>query len=176
MAADSPAHAPESSGPPAAAVDYIDVTRRTYDELGYPPYRWVHTTEPPPWAPLHKPLSACRVALIASGGVYRSGQIAFHFKDDASYRVVPTDVATDELRATHFAYDLHDARQDINAVFPLDALRGLAAEGLIGGLSDEAYAFMGGIYSTRRVTDELAPRLVERVRDQGADVVLLVPV
>ena len=116
------------------------------------------------------------MALIASGGIYRAGQIAFHFKDDASYRVIPTDVDTDELRATHFAYDLTDARQDVNAVFPLDTLRGLAADGVIGGLVDEAYAFMGGIYSTRRVTDELAPRLVERVVDQGADVALLVPV
>jgi D-proline reductase (dithiol) PrdB len=161
---------------PPAAVDYIEVTRRTYDTLGYPSYRWVHSADPPPWAALGRPLSECRVALIASGGIYRSGQIAFHFKDDASYRVIPTAVDTAELRATHFAYDLTDARQDVNAVFPLDTLRGLVAEGVIGGLVEEAYAFMGGIYSTRRVTDELAPRLAERVVDQGADVALLVPV
>jgi D-proline reductase (dithiol) PrdB len=154
----------------------MEVTRRTYDGLGYPPYRWVHSTEAPPWAPLDRPLSACRVALIASGGVYRAGQIAFHFRDDASYRVIPTDVGTDELRATHFAYDLADARSDINAVFPLDTLRDLASDGVIGGLAAEAYAFMGGIYSTRRVSDELAPRLVQRVMDQEADVALLVPV
>lgn len=164
------------AGPPVGAVDYIEVTRRTYDGLGYPPYRWVHSTEPPPWAPLRKPLAECRVALIASGGIYRSGQIAFHFRDDASYRIIPTDVDSAELRATHFAYDLADARRDVNAVFPLDTLRGLVADGVIGGLCAEAYAFMGGIYSTRRVTDDLAPRLVERVRDQGADVALLVPV
>lgn len=157
-------------------VDYIEVTRSTYDALGYPPYGWVHNEEPPALVPLTKPLSACKVALIASGGVYRAGQIAFHFRDDLSYRVIPTDTPDEDLRATHFAYDLRDARADIGVVFPLRALRQLAGEGAIGGLADEAYTFMGGIYSSRRVREELAPALLERVREQGADVVLLVPV
>ncbi len=161
---------------PSHAVDYIGVTRSTYDSLGYPPYAWVHSEEPPPWAPLTKPLSECRVGLIASGGIYRAGQIAFHFKDDASYRVIPTDTPTSELRATHFAYDLRDARTDINVVFPLDPLRALVDDGVIGSLTDEAYTFMGGIYSARRVREDLAPALLERMREQEADVVLLVPV
>lgn len=161
---------------PSSAVDYIDVTRTTYEALGYPPYRWVTCDDAPAWATVGKPLSTCRVGLIASGGIYRAGQIAFHYKDDASYRVIPTDVPSDELRATHFAYDLTDARRDINVVFPIDTLRRLTTQGVIGGLTDEAYTFMGGIYSSRRVTDELAPRLVERMIGQRADAVLLVPV
>lgn len=165
-----------TSGPPPRAVDYIAVTRSTYDSLGYPPYAWVHSEEPAPWAPLPKPLSECRVGLIASGGIYRAGQIAFHFKDDASYRVIRTDTPTAELRATHFAYDLRDARTDINVVFPIDPLRALVESGVIGGLCDEAYTFMGGIYSARRVREDLAPVLRDRMVEQGADVVLLVPV
>jgi D-proline reductase (dithiol) PrdB len=161
---------------PPAAVDYIEVTRTTYDALGYPPYHWVHSETAPPWTPLAKPLSECRVGLIASGGIYRAGQIAFHFKDDASYRVIPTDVPTAELRATHFAYDLRDARTDINVVFPIDPLRGLVADGSIAELAPEAFTFMGGIYSARRVRDELAPALRDRVLAQAVDVVLLVPV
>lgn len=157
-------------------VDYIDVTRTTYDGLGYPPYQWVHSSEPPAFAPLAKPLAECRVGVIASGGVYREGQIAFHFRDDASYRVIDRDVPTDELRATHFAYDLRDARQDINVVFPIDTLRALARDGVIGGLTEEHYTFMGGIYSARKVREELAPELVRRMVAQQADVVLLVPV
>ena len=97
-------------------------------------------------------------------------------RDDASYRVVPTDVPTDELRATHFAYDVRDARSDVNVVFPIDTLRGLVADGVVGSLTDEAYTFMGGIYSARRVREQLAPALVQRMIDQRADAVLLVPV
>ncbi len=157
-------------------VDYMEVTRSTYDALGYPTYGWVHSEEPPALVPLAKPLSACKVALVASGGVYRAGQIAFHYRDDLSYRVIPADTPDDELRATHFAYDVRDARSDIGVVFPLRALRQMAREGVIGAVAEEAYTFMGGIYSARRVREELAPALLERVREQGADVVLLVPI
>ena len=82
----------------------------------------------------------------------------------------------DRLRATHFAYDLTDARKDINVVFPLEQLRSMIDEGALGSLAPHAYTLMGGIYSTRRVTEELIPALVQRVIEDEVDVVLLVPV
>lgn len=157
-------------------VDYIQRTRDQYAGLGYPPYRWVEHADPPPFAPLRKPLGESRVALLASGGIYVRGQVAFHFHDDASYRVVPADVDYDDLRVTHFAYDLTDARADPNVVFPLATLQALAAEGRIGAVAPRAYTFMGGIYSARRVRDELAPALARRLQDDRVDGVLLVPV
>ena len=157
-------------------VDYIARTREQYDALGYPAYSWVHNDDTPPFAELDKPLSECRVGLIASGGIYEEGQIAFHFKDDFSYREIDTTVDTERLRATHFAYDLTDARRDPNVVFPLDTLRHAVNEGWIGALSPRAYTFMGGIYSARKVRDILAPALADRVLNDEVDVVLLVPV
>jgi D-proline reductase (dithiol) PrdB len=161
---------------PDAPVAYIDATRDTYAALGFPAYRWVKSEEPPPWAVPRKPLHQSRVALIASGGIYVTGQIAFHFKDDTSFRRIPTDVATQDLRVTHFAYDLTDARRDPNVVFPLDTLRDLVERGRVGSLTRHAFTFMGGIYSSRRVRDELAPAIAGAVADEGADVALLVPV
>lgn len=157
-------------------VDYIEQTRAQYDVLGYPAYTWVENVDTPPWTPLHKPLSECRVGLIASGGIYRAGQVAFHYKDDLSFRIIDAKTAREELRITHFAYDQRDARRDPNAVFPVDTLQTLTDEGTIGGLSSRAYTFMGGIYSSRRVRDQLAPALADRVIDDEVDVVLLVPV
>ncbi len=90
------------------------------------------TTTPPPWAELTKPLSQCRVGLIGSGGIYQAGQVAFHYKDDISFRIIDTREPTSTLRATHFAYDLTDARSDPNVVFPIDTLNELAREGFIG--------------------------------------------
>ncbi len=166
-----------SALPPA---DYIAATRQLYDSLGYDSYRWARRPERPPWVPIDKPLSECRIALVASGGVYREGQVAFHTKDDTSIRIIDTrsdgGVDRTELRTAHFAYDQTDARADINCVFPIDRLREAASDGFIGGLCDEAYTFMGGIYSTRRLEAETVPRLVERCRAQEPDVVLLVPV
>ncbi len=157
-------------------VEYMTRIRDNYAKLGYKPYQWVSNDEPPPWQPLHKPLSECRLGLIASGGIYVTGQVAFHFKDDASFRAIPTEVRTADLRTAHFAYDQTDARQDPNVVFPIDTLRRLVKERVIGSLTEHAYTFMGGIYSSRRVRDELAPQLTERLLAEKAEVALLVPV
>ena len=157
-------------------VDYIQRTRDQYDALGYAPYRWVENEGKPPWTPLSKPLSECRVALIGSGGIYRAGQVGFHFKDDDSYRIIDSQTEASDLRAIHFAYDLKDAWRDPNVVFPLSPLRDLAAEGLIGGVGPRAYGFMGGIYSSRKVKERLAPALADRVVEDEVDLVLLVPV
>jgi D-proline reductase (dithiol) PrdB len=160
----------------SAPIDYIPRITASYAALGYPSYRWVRNEAPPPWTPLSKPLSKCRLGLVASGGIYATGQVAFHFRDDVSFREVPTEVATADLRATHFAYDLTDARADPNVVFPIDGLRGLVREGRIGSLAAHAFTFMGGIYSSRRVRDELAPAITARLLAERVDVALLVPV
>jgi D-proline reductase (dithiol) PrdB len=157
-------------------VEYIQRITDNYAKLGSKAYQWVKNTDQPPWQPLRKPLSQCRVGLIASGGIYVTGQVAFHFKDDASFREIPTDVRTSDLRTAHFAYDQTDARRDPNVVFPIDTLRRLVKEGFIGSLTKHAFTFMGGIYSSRKVRDELAPQLTERLLAEKADLALLVPV
>ena len=160
------------SGPP---VDYIERTREQYAAVGYPPYRWVHNEDEPPFAPVSKPLAESRIGLIASGGIYRAGQIAFHYRDDISYRIIPRDCEMSALRATHFAYDVTDARSDPNVVFPLETLRGEAREGGIGEVAPNAYTFMGGIYSVRKVRERLAPALAERMEEDAVDAAVLVP-
>jgi D-proline reductase (dithiol) PrdB len=86
------------------------------------------------------------------------------------------ETPTGELRATHFAYDLTDARSDPNVVFPIDTLRALATERVVGAVSRNAYTFMGGIYSSRKVRDLLAPAIAERIVNDEVDLALLVPV
>ncbi|MCB1686014.1 MAG: hypothetical protein KDI31_16075 [Pseudomonadales bacterium] len=156
-------------------VDYIERTREQYQALGYPPYQWIENPDQPPFTPLAVPLSRARIALLASGGIYRHGQVAFHFKDDISFREIPVDTPTAELRISHFAYDVTDARADPNVVFPLAALRALQHSGRIGELSDPAYTFMGGIYSARKVREVLAPALADRLIRDEVDAAILVP-
>jgi len=159
-----------------APVDYIARTLATYRKLGYPDYRWARNEGVPPFAPLSREVSRSRLLLIASGGIYRSGQVAFHHKDDVSFREIPSDVDTGELRTSHFAYDQTAARRDPNVVFPIEPLRALVKEGALGGLCDDVLTFMGGIYSQRRLREELVPRLLENARGQAPDLALLVPV
>lgn len=158
-------------------VDQIQVTADAYALLGYDAYRWADNADSPAeFVQPAKPLSESKVVLIASGGVYRVGDIGFTHKDDLTHREIPTDAPTDELRVTHFAYDETSAKSDINSVFPIDSLRAMANAGEIGGLAEVSLTFMGGIYSQRRLGETLAPAIVDRVRELEADIALLVPV
>ena len=60
-------------------------------------------------------------------------------------------------------------------VFPLGTLRAEARDGGIGEVARNAYTFMGGIYSVRRVRERLAPALAERMEEDAVDAALLVP-
>lgn len=161
---------------PDDPVDYLQQTRDSYSALGFEPYRWAHNPEPSAMVAPTKPMSDSTVCLIASGGVYAHGQVAFTHKDDLSYRAVPTETPVDELRVTHFAFDQTNARRDPNVIFPSAALRSLVESGELGGVSSHALTFMGGIYSQRRFGETLIPALVDQVRQMAPDVVLLVPV
>ena len=158
-------------------VDQIQVTKDAYGLLGYDAYRWADNgDDPAAFVRPTKPLSESKVVLIASGGVYRVGDIGFTHKDDLTHREIATDAPTDELRVTHFAYDETSAKADINSVFPIDSLRAMVDAGEIGSLADVSLTFMGGIYSQRRLSESLLPTLVERVGELEADIALLVPV
>lgn len=157
-------------------VDYIARTREQYDALGYEPYRWAERPGPPPWAQVPTTLENSTVALVASGGAYRRGHVAFHWNDDTWIRLIDTAEPASDVRLTHFAYDLVPAREDPNIVFPVDRLRELVDEGYIAGLAPQAVAFMGGIYSVRRAEAELVPQVVDAVTAMDIDLALLVPV
>tara|TARA_B100000953_G_scaffold265263_1_gene232843 strand:+ start:2013 stop:2510 length:498 start_codon:yes stop_codon:yes gene_type:complete len=157
-------------------INYIERITATYAALGYEPYEWHFADSEPELAPIRKPLAESRLGVIATGGIYKTGQVAFTYKDDVTYRAISSDVAEEDLRATHFAYDLTDARKDINVVFPVGALRMLQGKGIVGELAPYFFTCMGGIYSQRRVIEELAPVLVQRCLDDEIDVVLLIPV
>jgi D-proline reductase (dithiol) PrdB len=152
-------------------IAYIPRTRELYSS--YTPYRWV-VNETVPWTPLKKPLKSCKLALIASGGILYRDQPRFH-GDDTSYRRIPKAAQTSELNIWHFGYPTADAQADPNCVFPLERLRELEAAGVIGELSEPAFSFMGGIYSSRKVREELAPKIIEELKEARADAFYLVP-
>jgi D-proline reductase (dithiol) PrdB len=153
-------------------VDYIPRTRELYSD--FTPYRWVVNDGAPPWTPLRKPLAQSKVALISSGGIMYRDQPRFH-REDASYRRIPKHARRDELSIWHFGYPTRDAERDPNCVFPLERMRELASAGVIGELSDPAFSFMGGIYSARKVRDELAPAILDELKRAHADAFFLVP-
>jgi D-proline reductase (dithiol) PrdB len=153
-------------------VEYIPRTRELYKQ--YIPYKWVVNPDTPPWMPLSKPIARCRIALMSSGGVLYRDQPRFH-REDATYREIPKSAMQADLDIWHFGYRTQDAQSDHNCVFPLARMRELEADGTIGELADPAYSFMGGIYSSRKVREELAPRIADELKKARVDAFYLVP-
>ncbi|GIS38919.1 MAG: hypothetical protein Ct9H90mP11_02390 [Acidimicrobiales bacterium] len=60
-----------------APISYIERITATYKALGYDQYQWHHRSAKPPFFKLEKPLAECKVGMIATGGVYKTGQVAF---------------------------------------------------------------------------------------------------
>ena len=161
-----------SNGP----VRYIESIRERYARLGYEPYRWYQAENPPPLAPLSKPLSEMRLGVLTTAGAYVKGQTAFHYKDDTSVREIPVESADEDLRFSHLTENyLVDPRRDPNCVLPLTALRAAQQAKRIGALADSAISCMGGIYSQRRVREEVIPAITDIFEHQQVDAALLLP-
>ena len=157
-------------------VSYIQQTRDLYDHLGYEPYRWFEADSEPEFAKPSKPLAESKLGLISTAGTYLAGQVAYHYKDDTSIRVIPGNSSVADLRFSHVTENyLLDARQDPRCVFPPQALQRLVSDGVVGDLANNYFSCMGGIYSQRRVRQELIPALDQAISEENIDVLLLVP-
>ncbi len=158
-----------------APVKYIERTRAYYSAQGFSAYQWT-VNESAPWTPLNKPLERCMVALLSTGGVFHKEQPPFkNERDDLTYREISKNVDVRDLRIVHYAYDHTDAKKDINCIFPIERFQELEAEGYIGELAPVAFTLMGGIFRRTYVRTEMAPRILQRLKDMKADVLFLVP-
>ena len=132
----------------------------------------------PPWTPLRVPVSKARFALVTTGGFYVEGQEPYETdgpegKGDITFRAIPKDVPRDQLRVEHKHYALSGPRQDMNCVFPLDRFVELEREGIIGGLADTNYSFMGYNQIPDRLMAETAPEVARLLKADGVEAVFL---
>lgn len=133
-----------------------------------------------PWTRLGKPLAECKIALLTTGGVHLKTDRPFDMSDkngDPSFRKIPSSAAPKDLQITHDYYDHQDADQDINLIFPIDILKEMQRDGIIGESSDFFYAFMGHIEGPHLDTliEKTAPDVARQLSHQNVDVALLVP-
>lgn len=159
-----------------APTEYIRQTRESYEKLGFEPYQWFKADAEPAFVRPAKPLSESKLGMISTAGTYVHGQVAYYYKDDTSIRAIPGDTPVENLRFSHIMENyLIEARQDPCTVFPVEALTSLKNEGVIGDLAQNYFSCMGGIYSTRRVVNELIPNLEQAVSSEELDLLLLIP-
>ena len=82
------------------------------------------------------------------------------------------------LRDTHRSgsYNHDGVQTDPNLGFPLDRLRELAAEGVIGAVNHRHFSMMGSITAPGRLVRESAPAVASALAEDAVDAVLLIPI
>ena len=143
------------------------------------------THAPIPWAPLAKPLSECRVALLSTAGISMRDDAPFDMdferknptRGDSSFRRLRSDATSDTIYANHLHIDTGYIERDLNVALPLDRLHELAAEGIIGSVAETHYSIMGFQGSdSSRLENESAPAIAEIMKSEEVDLALLAPV
>jgi D-proline reductase (dithiol) PrdB len=128
-----------------------------------------------------QPLSRSRVAIVTSAGLIAPGSQPFDLArrgGDPSFRLIPADAPAATLAVHHRsqAFDRAGLAEDLNVVFPRDALARLALEGVIGEVAPRHLSFMGSITAPGRLIREFAPEAARILVGDGVEVALLVPV
>jgi D-proline reductase (dithiol) PrdB len=124
-------------------------------------------------------LSHSRLMLITSAGAYLKGE-QMPFDDgnatgDYTIRVFPSDTSPEQIDFAHPFYDHSAVDGDQQVLVPLGHLHDLTAEGVIGELAPSVVSFMGYQPVATRLVDETVPAVLEAVRAEEVDAVLLVP-
>jgi len=161
-------------------VPYMYRTRTYYQALGYErPYRWAQYVDVP-FTPLTKPLSECLVALISTAAPYQpdkgdQGPGSAYNSAAKFYRMyaLPIDPEPD-LRISHVGIDRANTTQEDNrSWFPLKQLKRLQSEGRIGAITPNVYGAPTNRSHKITVTQD-CPEMLDRLRQDGADVAILV--
>ena len=146
---------------------------------------WISMEKPRPipWTPLAKPLSECNVALLSSAGIAlkddkpfdQEGERQNPWWGDPTYRILPKTATEKDVRLYHLHIDPSYAEQDLNCLFPLQRLQEMENSGRIGRMSERHYSIMGYILKPERLLRETVPAMIRNLKEDMADVVVLVP-
>ena len=141
--------------------------------------------EHPVWAPFEKRLSASRIALLTSAGIYlKTSQPSFDLDGererpewgDPSWRVIPSNAKPEDFAVAHLHINDEDLLADPEIALPMRGMDELAREGVVGAAVANHVAVMG--YQDRRLEDwhgTTAGEIVANLREQGADGLILAP-
>ncbi len=121
------------------------------------------------------PSGPLRLALLSSSGAYDRARhapfAASSLIGDATHRVLPTDIPADEIALAQEHYDHTAALADLETILPRAALREAGVT-----LTDHLVTWSGYCLDWPTFIEQTIPQMVARVRADGANAALLVPV
>lgn len=162
----------------ASYVRYIDRIREYYLSKYNNPYRWAHF-EDVPFAPLRKPLAESRVVLITTSQIAARNverKDSDGMQNAGGMYSLPADTPLDLLYSPADNYDAAATTlDDVDAFYPTTRLHEAVESGRIGSLTERFHGVFNA-YSQRRTRERDIPAVLERCREDGADVAVLTPV
>jgi D-proline reductase (dithiol) PrdB len=136
-----------------------------------------------PWTPLSRPLEESTVALISSAGLAlktdrpfdQEGEKQNPWWGDPSYRILPRTATEADVKLYHLHIHPRLAEQDLNTVLPLQRLLELEDRGEIGRSAPNHYSFMGYILQPQVLLQDSIPAMIQGMKRDRVDIVVLVP-
>lgn len=131
-----------------------------------------------PFSPMRRSLPLLNLALISSAGAYIDGTEPFDTASrdgDINFREIPIEVEAEDLRYAAKGYDPAAVLQDRNAQIPIERLLEFEANSIIGNLNRVWWSVSSYLPNAQRVAEEMAPKLVERVKGYEVQAALLIP-
>lgn len=130
----------------------------------------------PPSPPV-RDMARARIALVTSGGIVPKGN-PDHIESSSASRYArydlngTADLRPDTHQTAHGGYDPTYANQDPDRVLPVDVVRELVAEGVIGELHPYWYATVGNGTSVANGR-KFAAEIAQDLHNHGVDAVIL---
>lgn len=121
------------------------------------------------------PLSERRVAIVSTAALNLRSDAVFQH-DSTDYRIIPGDADPRDIVMSHISvnFDRTGFQQDLNICFPLERLKELAADGVIGSVADFHYTLSGA--ADPLDLEPSAREIAKHMKAEGVDTVLLVPI
>ncbi len=154
----------------ATTVQYMERTRAYYRALGYEAdYVWAHNSSTP-FTPMTKPVAQLRLAVVTTANLPAWRESLPREVWSESVLTPPPSFYTADL-----AWDkINTHTDDPESFVPLLALQELVHTGVLGELAPRFHG-LPSEYSQKKTIAQDAPELLRRLREDGADAVLLVP-
>ena len=138
-----------------------------------------------PWVPFAGGLAQAKVALLSTAGLSMADDVPFDMEmerenpmiGDPSWRRLRADASGATIEANHLHIDSSYILRDINVALPLDRLRELVADGVVGAVADSHYSTMGYQGNDTTILErESAPAIAAAMKSEQVDLALLAPV
>jgi len=131
--------------------------------------------DPPVLAPLRKPIADSTIGLFGSCGAQLPEDPPLGETEDISFRLVPSDTPASKLVISHQTRVRKWAVEDPNVAFPLERLKELEAEGIIGRFAHTSVSMVGSIQRFTELVEQTVPAIKQIYDAQGVDLVMLFP-